>query len=86
MIPGGVTRELILDLQSGLISRKIHSLCHMTSLILMLPPDKSLQGTASRASMALSTTWILAMCTTSIAVHFNRGETADDLPIYIPVF
>jgi hypothetical protein len=56
MIPSGVARELVLDLQSGLISRKIHSLCHMTSLILMLPPDKSLQGTASQASMALSTT------------------------------
>lgn len=61
MMSGGVARELILDLQSGLILRKVHSLCDMTSLIPMLPPDKSLQGTASRASTALSATWTLAI-------------------------
>jgi hypothetical protein len=51
----------------------------------MLPLDKSLQGTASRASTALSTTWTSRYRAISITVHLKRGETTDDLPIRIPV-
>lgn len=58
----------------------------MTSLILMFHQTKAYKTRAVGRLWLCQSHGFSRCCTTSIVVHLNRGETADDLPICIPVF
>jgi hypothetical protein len=58
----------------------------MTSLILMFHQTKAYKTRAVGRLWLCQPHGFSRCCTASIVVHLNRGETADDLPICIPVF